>query len=60
MHPSNPFESSLLKNFKKFCMSSKKKSHFDYSVDYKMQSGFANYDQPESTNLKVDSEDNTI
>ena len=31
-HPSNPFSSSFLKNFKKFCMSRVKKSHNSYKI----------------------------
>lgn len=31
-HPSNPFSSSFLKNFKKFCMSRSKKSHNNYKI----------------------------
>lgn len=57
MHPSNPFEANLVKNFKKFCMSSKKRSHFEYSIDYKSQSNIGTGAFPERTNLKINSND---
>jgi hypothetical protein len=34
-HPKNPFSRTFIVNFKKFCTSSKKKSHFSYKVNYK-------------------------
>ncbi len=37
LHPSNPFEANFLKNFKKFCTSRKKKSFFNYKVEYEQQ-----------------------
>ena len=59
-HPTNPFHSSLFKNFKKFCTSRKKKGHLNFSVYTEkpsMRNGIRLNGETEMISGKKESED---